>query len=30
VDIPGSDFGGMREGEHLPDIIQTDNTSESI
>ncbi|MCK4304322.1 MAG: hypothetical protein KAY24_08805, partial [Candidatus Eisenbacteria sp.] len=23
-------FGGMREGEHLPDIIQTDNTSESI
>ncbi len=30
VDIPGPDFGGMREGEHLPDIIQTDNTSESI
>ena len=31
VDIPGDpEFGGMREGEHLPDIIQTDNTSESI
>jgi len=31
VDDPGSpDFGGIREGEHLPDIIQTDNTSESI
>lgn len=24
------EFGGMREGEHLPDIIETDNTSESI
>ena len=24
------DYGGIREGEHLPDIIQTDNTSESI
>lgn len=24
------DFGGMREGEHLPDIIQSDNTQESI
>jgi hypothetical protein len=30
VDTPGPDFGGMREGEHLLDIIQTDNTSESI
>ncbi|MBD3237924.1 MAG: hypothetical protein GF330_14590 [Candidatus Eisenbacteria bacterium] len=29
--VPGDpEFGGMREGEHLPDIIQTDNTSESI
>ena len=27
-DIVGDpEFGGMREGEHLPDIIQTDNTS---
>ena len=24
------DYGGIREGEHLPNIIQTDNTSESI
>ncbi|MCA9726642.1 MAG: T9SS type A sorting domain-containing protein [Candidatus Eisenbacteria bacterium] len=30
VTDPGLDFGGIREGEHLPDIIQTDNTSESI
>lgn len=30
VTTPGLDFGGIREGEHLPDIIQTDNTSESI
>ncbi len=31
VDDPEDpEFGGMREGEHLPDIIQTDNTSESI
>jgi hypothetical protein len=30
VDTPGPDFGGMREGEHLQTIIQTDNTSESI
>jgi hypothetical protein len=27
VSVPGPDFGGIREGEHLPDIIQTDNTS---
>ncbi len=27
---PGSDFGGMKEGETLLDIIQTDNTTESI
>ena len=26
----GPEFGGIREGEHLPNIIQTDNTSESI
>lgn len=31
VDIPGDpNNGGIREGEHLPDIIQTDNTSEAI
>ncbi len=24
------EYGGIREGEHLPNIIQTDNTSESI
>ncbi len=30
VSTPGADFGGIREGEHLPDIIQTDNTSEAI
>jgi hypothetical protein len=30
VSIPGADFGGIREGEHLPNIIQTDNTSEAI
>jgi hypothetical protein len=31
VDDPDSvDFGGMREGEHLPDIIESDNTQESI
>lgn len=24
------DYGGMREGEHLPDVIQSDNTQESI
>jgi hypothetical protein len=31
VDDPGNpDDGGMREGEHLPDIIQSDNTQESI
>lgn len=26
----GPNFGGIREGEHLPNIIQTDNTSEAI
>ncbi len=26
----GPSLGGIREGEHLPNIIQTDNTSESI
>ncbi|KPJ53903.1 hypothetical protein AMJ39_02620 [candidate division TA06 bacterium DG_24] len=26
----GPDHGGMREGEHLPDIIETDNTAEAI
>lgn len=30
VDVAGADFGGIREGEHLPNIIQTDNTSEAI
>ena len=31
VHDPGHpEFGGMREGEDMPDIIQTDNTSESI
>ncbi len=30
VQTPGADFGGIREGEHLPTIIQTDNTSEAI
>jgi len=30
VTTPGPDFGGMREGEQLLDIIQTDNTTESI
>lgn len=30
VDVVGADFGGIREGEHLPNIIQTDNTSEAI
>jgi hypothetical protein len=30
VSTPGPDFGGIREGEHLQSIIQTDNTSESI
>lgn len=31
VDRPGfPDDGGIREGEHLQDIIQTDNTSEAI
>ncbi|MFN0152538.1 MAG: T9SS type A sorting domain-containing protein [bacterium] len=30
VTIPGPTFGGIREAEHLPNIIQTDNTSESI
>jgi hypothetical protein len=29
-DSLSADFGGIREGEHLPNIIQTDNTSESI
>ncbi len=30
-DDPDSiDFGGMREGEHLPDVIESDNTQESI
>jgi hypothetical protein len=29
-DTTSADYGGIREGEHLPDIIQTDNTSESI
>ncbi|MCP4631561.1 MAG: hypothetical protein GY855_01450, partial [candidate division Zixibacteria bacterium] len=27
---PNEDFGGIMEGEHLLDIIQTDNTTESI
>jgi len=30
TDSLSADFGGIREGEHLLDIIQTDNTSESI
>jgi hypothetical protein len=30
VTTPGGDFGGMREGEQLLDIIQTDNTTESV
>jgi hypothetical protein len=30
ADTSGAAYGGMREGEHLLDIIQTDNTSESI
>ncbi len=31
VSTPGDpQFGGIREGEHLQDIIQTDNTSEAI
>lgn len=30
VTTPGPDFGGIREGENLWNIIQTDNTSESI
>jgi len=30
VTDPGPDFGGMREAEHLPDIIQTDNTEEAV
>jgi len=31
VHTPGDpNFGGIREGEHLPGIIQTDNTSEAI
>ena len=29
-DTTSGSYGGMREGEHLPGIIQTDNTSESI
>jgi hypothetical protein len=29
-DTASAEYGGMREGEHLPHIIQTDNTSESI
>jgi hypothetical protein len=29
-DSASADYGGIREGEHLPDVIQTDNTSESI
>ncbi len=29
-DTLSANYGGIREGEHLPDIIQTDNTSESI
>jgi hypothetical protein len=29
-DTASINYGGMREGEHLPHIIQTDNTSESI
>ena len=29
-DVPGPNFGGMEEGEILPNIIQTDNTTESI
>jgi len=27
---PGPDFGGMREAEHMPDVIQTDNTEEAV
>jgi hypothetical protein len=27
---PGPDFGGMREAEHMLDIIQTDNTEEAV
>jgi len=30
VQTAGADFGGIREGEHLQTIIQTDNTSEAI
>ncbi len=30
VTTPGPDLGGMREGESLLDIVQTDNTTESI
>jgi hypothetical protein len=30
ADSLSPDYGGIREGEHLPDVIQTDNTSESI
>ena len=30
VTDPGPDFGGMGEAEHLPDIIQTDNTEEAV
>lgn len=30
VSTAGADFGGIREGEQLQNIIQTDNTSESI
>lgn len=29
-DTLDAEYGGMREGEHLPNIVQTDNTSESI
>lgn len=29
-DPGGPDHGGMREGEHLPNIIETDNTAEAI
>ncbi len=29
-DTTSPDYGGIREGEHLPNVIQTDNTSESV
>jgi len=30
ADTSSADYGGMREGEHMLNVIQTDNTSESI